>query len=317
MLGAVIGDIVGSPYEFVNEYARRKIKPFEPTIRGKCKFTDDTAMTLALANVLCKHPNTSDEERLGEKIAQSYIDYYNNYPLEVAGVSSCYGNGFARWAEAGDIHVKRKAMTNGGAMRISPVGWLYDTLEETKRVAKIATERTHDSKKAIEAAQMIAAAIYMVRRTKDKDIIKRYAERVYGYQILTGEDGLNVYREKSKKYRMEKISHFKLKEIINCDAKLSVEEALFAFLNTDNFKDCIVTAVAIGGDSDTIACMAGGIAEAYYGIPGDWKEKAMKVLWECHCHSEDIEMIVTFDRYISPVTENWKEELKEIMGGKI
>lgn len=234
MLGAVIGDMIGSPYEFINMYSRRKVKPFEHTLRGRCQFTDDTVLSMAVA------------------------------------------------------------------MRIVPVGWLYSSLEDTLRIAKIATERTHNSKEAIEGAQMIAAAVFMSRKGESKAAIKCYAEQTFGYRILEGEEGLEQLRENSRKYRRKKIASLKLGEFINCDTKLSVEEALFAFLHTSNFKDCIRTAVAIGGDSDTIACMSGGIAEAFYGdVPADWKYKAAGVLADGHCKMEDIEMVMNFREYIT------------------
>lgn len=299
MLGAVIGDMIGSPYEFINMYSRRGVKPFEHTLRGRCQFTDDTVLSMAVANALLNAHDLSDEQLLGDKIAENLQKYYKRYPLKKWGRNSCYGSGFAEWADKGDIHVCRSARSNGGAMRIVPVGWLYSSLEDTLRVAKIATERTHNSKEAIEGAQMIAAAVFMSRKGESKASIKHYAEQTFGYRILKGEEGLEQLRENSRKYRRKKIARFKLGEFINCDTKLSVEEALFAFLHTSNFKDCIRTAVAIGGDSDTIACMAGGIAEAFYGdVPADWKRRAKEILTDGHCKTEDIEMVMNFRKYI-------------------
>ena len=295
MLGAVVGDIIGSPYEFINMYSRRGVKPFEHTIRGRCQFTDDTVLSMAIADVLLSTCDLTDDQLLGDKIAENLVKYYKRYPLKKWGRNSCYGSGFAKWADKGDIHVCRTAYSNGGAMRIVPVGWLYSSLEETLRIARIATERTHNSKEAIEGAQMIAGAVFMSRKGESKAAIKRYAEQIFGYQIPEGEKGLEQLRENSRKYRQKKIASFELGEFINCDTKLSVEEALFAFFHTSNFKDCIRTAVAIGGDSDTISCMSGGIAEAFYGdVPADWKYKAGGVLAEGHCRAEDIEMVMNF-----------------------
>ena len=300
MLGAVIGDIVGSPYEFINMYSRRGVRPFEHTLRGRCQFTDDTVLSMAVANALIRHRDFKDEQLLGDKIAENLVKYYKRYPLKKWGRNSCYGSGFAQWADKGDIHVYRTARSNGGAMRIVPVGWLYSSLEETLRVARIATERTHNAKEAVEGAQMVAAAVFMSRKGESKAAIKRYAEQTFGYKVLEGEERLEQLREDSRKYRRKKIAGFKLGEFINCDTKLSVEEALFAFFNTTNFKDCIRTAVAIGGDSDTIACMSGGIAEAFYGdVPADWKYKAGGVLVDGHCRTEDINMVMNFKKYIA------------------
>lgn len=299
MLGAVIGDIVGSPYEFINMYSRCKIKPFQHTLRGRCQFTDDTVLSMAVANAMIHFRDITDSQLLGDKIADNLQKYYRRYPLKKWGRGSCYGSGFAKWADQGDIHICRTAYTNGGAMRIVPVGWLYSSLEETLRVAKIATERTHNSKEAIEGAQMVAAAVFMSRKGESKTAIKCFAEQTFGYEISEGEEGLEQLREKSRKYRRKKIASFKLGEFINCDTKISVEEALFAFFNTTSFKDCIRTAIAVGGDSDTIAWMSGGIAEAFYGdVPADWKYKAGGVLAEGHCETEDMEMVMNFKKYI-------------------
>lgn len=295
----MIGDIIGSPYEFINMYSRRGVKPFEHTLRGRCQITDDTVLSMAVANALLNAHDLTDERLLGDKIAENLVKYYKRYPLKKWGRNSCYGSGFAKWADKGDIHVCRTAYSNGGAMRIVPVGWLYSSLEETLRIARIATERTHNSKEAIEGAQMIAAAVFMSRKGESKAAIKRYAEQTFGYRILEGEEGLEQLRENSRKYRRKKIASFKLGEFINCDTKLSVEEALFAFLHTSNFKDCIRTAVAIGGDSDTIACMSGGIAEAFYGdVPVDWKRRVKEILTDGHCKTEDVEMVMNFRKNI-------------------
>lgn len=300
MLGAVIGDIVGSPYEFLNAYSRKCIKPFEQTWRGKCRFTDDSVLSMAVANALLHSSRTESDDVLGDKIAGKLQEYYRKYPLKrLPPINSCYGVGFAKWAERGDIHKKGKSWSNGGAMRIVPVGWLYSTLEETLRIAKIATERTHNSQEAIAGAQMIAAAVFLARQNQGKEKIRQYAEQTFGYTILKGESGLNKLRDANKKYRQKKIAQFKFGKLVKSDTKSSVEEALFAFLNTSNFEECIRMAIAIGGDSDTIACMAGGIAEAFYGeVPMDWKYRAGGVLASCNCREEDLDMVMNFKRYI-------------------
>ena len=110
MLGAVVGDIIGSPYEFVNMYSRRGVKPFERTIRGRCQFTDDIVLSMAVADVLLSACDLTDDQLLGNKIAENLVKYYKRYPLKKWGRNLCYGSGFAKWADKGDIHGRRIQM---------------------------------------------------------------------------------------------------------------------------------------------------------------------------------------------------------------
>lgn len=234
-----------------------------------------------------------------DAVATKLQEYSRIYP------GKRYGGGFLKWAEQGDIRAVRKAKSNGGAMRATPIGWLYSSLPETLRVAKIATERTHNSREAIESAQMIAASVFLARRVKDKEVIRGYGEQKFGYTILRGRSGYEQLREESRRYRKERLRKLELKHLVNCGAKQSVEAALFAFLNTEDYEDCIRTAIAVGGDSDTIACMAGGIAEAFYGgVPVEWKYKAGGILAEWGCRPEDLDMVMNFGRYAAPITND-------------
>lgn len=299
MLGAIIGDVVGSPYEFLNIHSKREIKPFEDTVRGKCRFTDDSVLCMAVARALIQSQGEQDDTALGDAVATKLQEYSRIYP------GKRYGGGFLKWAEQGDIRAVRKAKSNGGAMRATPIGWLYSSLPETLRVAKIATERTHNSREAIESAQMIAASVFLARRVKDKEVIRGYGEQKFGYTILRGRSGYEQLREESRRYRKERFRKLELKRLVNCGAKQSVEAALFAFLNTGDYEDCIRTAIAVGGDSDTIACMAGGIAEAFYGgVPVEWKYKAGGILAEWGCRPEDLDMVMNFGRYAAPITND-------------
>ncbi len=314
MLGAIIGDIIGSPYELININSKREIRPFENTARGRCRFTDDSALCMAVASALIHARDCRNEHELGDAVALKLQEYCKKYPCKrwFPPGMSCYGGGFLQWVEQGDIHALRKAKSNGGAMRAAPIGWLYSSLGDTLRVAKIATKRTHNSKEAIDSAQMIAAGIFLARRIKEKDVIRRYAEQVYGYTILRGRSGYDRLREESQKYRLDKLKKLSLMELIDCGAKNSVEAALFAFLTTKDYEDCIRTAIAIGGDSDTVACMAGGIAEAFYeGVPAEWRHKATRVLADCGCKPEDMDMVLDFGRYAAPVTTGWEAEIPQ------
>ena len=109
---------------------------------------------------------------------------------------------------------------------------------------------------------------------------------------------------------MDKLKKLELKQFLDCGAKHSVETALFAFLNSEDYEDCIRTAIAVGGDSDTVACMAGGIAEAFYGVvPLEWKYKACSVLTDYGCKSDDLDMVMNFEKYAAPITEGWESEM--------
>lgn len=262
--------------------------------------TDDSVLSMAVARALTENRGRNDKEGLGDAVAESLQEYYRRYPL-TKGIGSmkhsCYGKGFTGWIERQDKKARRRATSNGGAMRIVPAGWLYPTLEETLWVAKLATERTHHSRRAVEAAQVTAASVFLARQGKGKQEICRYAEETYGYWIPEGEEALYRLQEENRSYRRRKRLRLQWEDLIQCDAKQTVERALFAFRHTVCFKDCIRTAVAIGGDSDTIACIAGGIAEAYYGeVPKDWRRAAEEVLYACGCFPEDIRLVMNFKK---------------------
>ena len=123
MLGAIIGDIVGSPYEIINIHSKREIKPFENTIRGKCQFTDDSVLCMAVASALIQFGDRKDEIALGDAVALNIQEYCRTYPCrrEFLPMSSRYGSGFRKWVEQGDIRAFRKAKSNGGAMRAAPL----------------------------------------------------------------------------------------------------------------------------------------------------------------------------------------------------
>ena len=292
MLGAIIGDIVGSPYEVVNVYKRSDVKPFKTTFfHGKCRFTDDTALTLAVARALISNTQEKNMEVLEQRVAEQLKAYYEYYSLGRFGpIGSLYGGGFIRWTQ-GDITKRREAGTNGATMRITPVGWLYATMEETLDVAKATVVRTHNTEEAVKASQAVAAIIFLARHGKDKKYIQGFVEGKFGYQIGDLRKEIKCIREDNKDYRNKNRLNGKL---INCGAKSTAIAAITAFLIADSFEDCIRTAISLGGDSDTIACIAGGMAEVYFGIPEEWKNRAVSVLKEEGCREEDLEMIMEF-----------------------
>lgn len=244
MIGAIIGDIIGSKYEFTSD----KTKEFELFTADSC-LTDDSMMTIAVG-CACAKADLSDEEDF-----KSWVIYYmrkigRQYPF--AG----YGHHFFRWIKS-DSMGAYNSFGNGSAMRVSPVAWVAQSLEEAEKLAEWSAEVTHNHPEGIKGAQAVAAAIYLARTGKSKAEIKDYIEKQY--------------------YKLE----FTLDEIrpaykfdVTCQG--SVPQAIQCFLEAADFEDAIRNAVSLGGDGDTQAAMAGAIAEAFYGIPQPLKEEAFK-----------------------------------------
>lgn len=240
MLGAIIGDTVGSRYEWRNH----KSKDFE-LFHKSCRFTDDSACTMAVAETLMKHYpiDYSDEglNSLKKDLIENFIKYVKTYP-DVG-----YGGSFYRWATEEGDHKPYNSWGNGSGMRVSPVGWMVNSEEEVLKLVEATAEVTHNHPEGIKGAQAVAMCIFMARKGKSKEEIKEYIYDRF-YPILDYLD----YDELVKTYRFD----------VSCQG--SVPQAIYCFLISDSFEDAIRTAVSIGGDTDTIACMAGSIAEAYY-----------------------------------------------------
>lgn len=235
MIGAIIGDIIGSIYE------GRNIRTTEfPLFDWRCTFTDDTVLTVALAESILT----------GEDYVVLLKRYFQRYPR--VG----YGGAFIEWALSENSE-PYNSWGNGSAMRVSPVGWAYDTLEEVLEQAKRSAEVTHNHPEGIKGAQAVAAAVFLGRIGRDKPSIKQYIEETFGYNLS---DPLDLIRAT---YTFD----------VSCQG--SVPEAITAFLESSDFEDAVRKAISIGGDSDTIACMAGAIAHAFYKeIPDEIKAAA-------------------------------------------
>ena len=233
MLGAIIGDTVGSVYEFNNI----KIIDF-PLFSEKSNYTDDSIMTMAVADWLLKDPTHGMDT-----LEASLLSFAKKYPCPMGG----YGGGFHRWLFKSDG--KREPYNswgNGSAMRVNAVGWMFDTLKETEEVASLSAAITHNHPEGIKGAQATAAAIFMARNGKTKEEIRDYISTKYGYDLNRTCDEIRpVYHWES-----------------SCQG--TVPEAMVAFLDSTDFESSIRLAVSLGGDSDTLACITGGIAEAYY-----------------------------------------------------
>lgn len=258
MLGAIIGDIVGSVYEFDNI----KTKDFE-LFREDCFFTDDTVMTIATADAIMAGGSRED-------FKEAYKNWGRKYPH--AG----YGLRFRNWLNDEDS-LPYNSWGNGSAMRVSPVGQLFESMDKVLAYAKITAEVTHNHPEGIKGAQATAAAIFLAKCFKSgnclkqdepwdlaelKKIIKKTIEDKMGYDLSATLDEIRP------SYRF------------NESCRDTVPQAVTAFLESTDFEDAIRNAISLGGDSDTLAAITGSIAEAAYGIPEGIAKKALSYLDE-------------------------------------
>lgn len=241
MLGAIAGDIIGSRFE----HAGIKSKDFE-LFNRQSVFTDDTVHTIAVADsLLHKIP-----------YYQKFREYFLYYP------NAGYGGRFRRWARS-PKPVPYGSYGNGSAMRVSPIGWYYNTLEKVLEEAMHSAEMTHNHPEGIRGAQAVASAVFMARNGASKSEIKEYVESQFSYDLCVSIDEIRP------SYEFD----------VSCQG--SVPQAMIAFLEAKGYEDAVRNAVSLGGDSDTQACIAGCIAEAYYGgIPGEIAEQALSRLDE-------------------------------------
>jgi len=238
MIGAIAGDIIGSQYEF------RPIKTTEFELFGPdCRFTDDTVLTIALAEALVT----------GEEYVPLLKHYYRTFP------DAGYGGTFVKWA-SGPYTEPYNSFGNGAAMRISPVGFYFNTLEDVLTKTEQYTDVTHNHPEGIKGAQATAAAIFLARHGRSKDEIRRYITDTFGYNINRTCDQIRP------DYYFD----------VTCQG--SVPEAIICFLESTDYESAIRLAVSLGGDCDTQACIAGGIAEAFYGVPLWIVDKTMTYL---------------------------------------
>jgi len=239
IIGAIAGDIIGSVFEWRNVKSTN-FDLFSPNSR----FTDDSVLTLATMHALL---NDID-------YAQAYHKFGRDFCF--AG----YGPSFSKWISS-DNPKPYNSWGNGSAMRVSPVGWFYNNIDDTLLAAKKSAEVTHNHPEGIKGAQSVAAAIFLARNGKSKDEIKSYIIDKFGYNLNRKLDDIRP------NYEFD----------VSCQG--SVPEAIIAFLESDNFENAIRLAVSIGGDSDTIACITGGIAEAFYkDVPKEITDNVLKIL---------------------------------------
>lgn len=251
MLGAISGDIIGAPYEF--DYNNIKTTDF-PLFNELSEFTDDTVMSVAVANALVNTYGKDDETIKAELVSQMQT-------LGRMHPGAGYGGRFCRWIFS-DNPQPYNSFGNGSAMRVSSAGWLYDTLEDTLHAAHLTAEVTHNHPEGIKGAESTAAAIFLARNGKNKEDIRDYIVENFGYDLDTTLDEIRP------SYHMDE----------TCQG--SVPQAIRAFLEGSDYESTVRLAVSIGGDSDTIACIAGSIAEAYYGMPENLRVEAVNRLSE-------------------------------------
>lgn len=238
MWGAIIGDIVGSLFEKFNH----KHKDFE-LFHALSHYTDDTVMTIATMDALLKE--------IPFEVA--YKKWYRKYPK--AG----FGQRFREWGKS-DSFEPLRSYGNGSAMRVSPIAYWRDTLDEVLDLATQSTNITHNHPEGVKGAQAVASVIYLAKSKMSKDEIKKHIEDTYHYDLSETTDSIRTW------YTFD----------VTCQG--SVPQAIRCFYEATNFEDAIRLAISIGGDSDTIACMTGSMAEAYYPIDVKIKLEAINRL---------------------------------------
>lgn len=242
MLGAIIGDIIGSPYEFDSD----KTKDF-PLFLPTCRPTDDSVLTVAVG-CACAEADCGDEYGFKRILTERMREIGRLFP------DAGYGKQFYRWL-IDDNGQPYGGYTNGSAMRVSPVAWAVDSLDEVERLAAWSAEITHSHPDGVKGAKAVAAAVYLARTGESKSVIRRYVEDKYYDLSFTVDEIRPSY------------SHD-----MTCEG--SVPPAIVSFLDATDYEDAVRNAISLGGDGDTMACIAGAIAEGHYGIPHALREQA-------------------------------------------
>lgn len=241
MLGAIIGDLAGSIYEYGQTKKHESIK-IKNIIEDDAFISDDTILTIVIADAIV---NNEDYEK---KLKEYALKYYDKIPKDIPYFSSMFSPNFLKWAKSDS---QATSCGNGAMMRISPVGYLFETEEEVVQNAFLATKPSHNSKEAIESAKIIALTIFYARKGFSKqEIIKKL-----NLEIIKPE-----------------IHGF------NCTCADTIDLCLFALFCSESFEDSIKVAISFGGDTDTNACIVGGMAEAMFGIDDNLKQKALSRL---------------------------------------
>lgn len=277
MYGAIIGDTVGSIYEFNNT----KTKDF-PLFHGDCRPTDDSYMTIAVASAWLECEG--DLRAFREILIDEMHRIGKRYPY------SGYGGHFGAWLRDGRRE-PYNSCGNGSAMRASPCGWVCDTLEETLVLAAASADVTHNHPEGIKGAQAVAAAIYLARTGLCKADIHVFLTTMFGYDLSRTCTQIRA-----------------VDDYWGALCQNTVPEAIIAFLESTDFEDAIRNAISLGGDSDTLAAITGSIAEAYYGVPDELKQCATRFMRR-DMHEEELGIIEEFTSRFMPIYDRKEETL--------
>lgn len=258
-IGFTCGDCIGFPMEFNTQ----KYINYKPFSQGS-HYTDDTVMTIANIKWLL------DGELTHEALVSKMVYFGTKYPM--AG----YGQHFWLWLQGDNNYRPYNSFGNGSGMRVSPVGWFFDNEEDVLKYAKISAEVTHSHTEGIKGAQAIAICVYLARTGHTKDFIKKYVEEHFGYDLN------RTVEEIRPDY------HFYV------DCQRSVPESIICFLEADSTIEAIQNAISLGGDTDTMGCMAGAIAEAFYGDADDLFAETIKQI-DCEYPDEFVDYIKKFN----------------------
>ena len=252
MYGAILGDMIGAPFEFDRG---NKSKDF-PLFCRRSHYTDDSVMTIAIAEALMNLKGDADDSAVHRAVTKAMRSWGRKYP------NAGYGGRFRGWLFSDNEPKPYGSWGNGSAMRVSSVGWLYDTIEETRRYAKLTAEVTHNHPEGIKGAEATAGAIFLARNGACKKEIRDYIIQEFKYNLSRTCDEIRPGYH----------------HVESCQE--TVPEAITAFLEGNSFEDVIRTAVSLGGDCDTLTSIAGAIAEAFYGVPEELKKECRKRLPE-------------------------------------
>ena len=284
MYGAILGDIIGSPFEFDRG---DKTKEFDLFTKG-CDFTDDSVMTIAVGEALLAVGTQATVKEIEEAVVTNMQDWGKRYPY--AG----YGGRFRYWLRERNPK-PYGSYGNGSAMRVSAAGGLYDSLERTREVARATANVTHNHPEGIKGAEATASAIYMARNGSSKEEIKEYIEREFHYDLSRTLDNIRPYYH----------------HVESCQE--TVPEAIIAFLESKDFEDAVRNAVSLGGDTDTLGAITGSIAEAFYGIPA-------VLIAECKSRIDKglmTDVLDEFDHVLGRSVDTYSDEVDETQANQM
>lgn len=237
MFGAIFGDIIGSYYE------THCTKDYNFEFHRESTFTDDSILTAATCRAILFNPqliSIFDIKKRALEYAVQYKQYYSYFPYAGFGVM------FSKWAKDKECMTRQHSYGNGGAMRVVPIGYAYPSLKQTRIQAKASCLYTHHNRSAIRGAQAVASAVWLANHQSSKQQIKNYIEKNFHYSLNTS------------------IASLRSDYVFDSSTDYSVPPAIIAFLDSHNYESAVRNAVSLGGDADTLACIAGGIAEAFY-----------------------------------------------------